>query len=320
MKGPTVVLSSLARKAPDATARGVDREARGVLPNFVVIGAHKAGTTSLYAYMRKHPQIFMCTPKEPRYFSAEGNWNRGQEWYQSLFRDAGDAIAIGEASTDYTLYPIHRGVPERMAELIPEARLIYLVRHPLERIRSQYEHMLRLGKENRPLTVAALDDPRYVSCSQYAFQIDQYLEWFQKEQVLVVKSEDIRTARGPTLSRIFEFLGVDPSWVGPFMRREFNPTRKQEPRPLAKRIARLPGYRRVSRAVPPTVKSVYKRIATTTKVAWIAPEAKAIDQSRVRDLASMPEDLCREIESRLADDVVRLRDYLGPQFDGWGIA
>jgi Sulfotransferase domain len=290
-----------------------------MLPNFIVIGAMKSGTSSLHRWLMSHPQVFMSEDKEPEYFATDRNWSRGQEWYESLFADAGDAIAIGEASTVYTKHPVHHGVPQRMARLVPEARLIYLVRHPLERIRSHYEHSLRLNSESRPLAEAVRDDPKYVNYSRYAFQTDQYLECFPREQLLMVTSEDLRNHREATLSRMFGFLGVDPAWVPPELI-EYHHTRRQEARPFARSLRRLPGYRSFARLAPDGMKAAYRRITTRSTYPWIAPDAKRGEQKRLRRMASMPEDVRRELESRLADDVARLRRFLGTQFHGWGIS
>lgn len=292
-----------------------------MLPNFVLIGAQKSGTSSLYSYLMSHPQVFMSTTKEPQYFATERNWSLGQEWYESLFVDAGDATAIGEASTVYSKHPVHHGVPERMARLIPEARLIYLVRHPVERIRSHYEHLLRLGSESRSLAVAVREDPKFVNYSRYAFQIDQYLKYFPREQFLVLTSEDLRNKRVATLNRIFGFLGVDAAWIPPGLETEHNPTRSRQLRPFTRKLRRLPGYRLAARVTPARGKAVYQRmIATRSTYAWLAPGAKRKEEDSIHRLASMPQDVRRELETRLADDVAELRQFLGPEFDGWEIA
>ncbi|MGH2725476.1 MAG: sulfotransferase family protein, partial [Actinomycetota bacterium] len=97
-----------------------DRPANERVPTFIVIGAMKAGTTSLWRYLRSHPQISMPEEKELDYFIAEKNWTRGRDWYVSRFAGAGDAIAVGEASPEYALAHAYPGVPGRMAELIPD--------------------------------------------------------------------------------------------------------------------------------------------------------------------------------------------------------
>src|SRR5262245_7209987 len=104
-------------------------------PNFLVIGAMKCGTSSLYQYLRSHPQVFMPNdPDEVNFFSRR-DLERWSEWYRRLFAEAGSAVAIGERSTNYTKYPSIPDVPTRIARSIPDAKLIYLIRDPIERAR-----------------------------------------------------------------------------------------------------------------------------------------------------------------------------------------
>ena len=115
------------------------------LPTFVVIGAMKAGTVSLRHYLDEHPDVFLGRGGrfgEPNFFVAEYNWPRGRDWYESLFDGAGGAAAIGECSPCYTWAHAFRGVPERMAQVVPEARLVYVVRDPIARMQSMYMHQV----------------------------------------------------------------------------------------------------------------------------------------------------------------------------------
>ena len=142
----------------------VRRSAR--LPNFIVIGAMKSGTTSLFHYLQAHPQVFMSPLKEVEFFVEEKNWRRGMDWYRAQFAGASPgALAIGEASTAYTKYPEYPGVPERIASSLPDARLIYILRDPIERIRSHYQHRVLSGAEREPLERAVLNDERYMNLS-----------------------------------------------------------------------------------------------------------------------------------------------------------
>jgi hypothetical protein len=104
---------------------------RDLLPNLIVIGAMKAGTTSLHAYLSLHPEIFMSANKEPRFFTEEWNWHKGLEWYEAQFPER--VTIRGESTPDYTKLPEIRNVPERIHSLIPDVRLIYLVRDPIDR-------------------------------------------------------------------------------------------------------------------------------------------------------------------------------------------
>ena len=185
------------------------------LPNFVVIGAMKAGTVSLCHYLDEHPDVFLGRGGrfgEPNFFVAERNWPRGRGWYESLFDGAGSATALGECSPSYTMAPAIGGVPGRMAQVVPKARLVYVVRDPIARMRSMYMHQVSAGRERRRPEAALLDD-RYLGPSLYGFQLAAFLDHFERGQVLVIASEVLRERPREALIAVFGHLGVDPAAV-----------------------------------------------------------------------------------------------------------
>src|SRR5262245_56221545 len=105
-------------------------------PNFLVIGAMKCATTSICDILSQHHQIFVTDPKEPDFFSDEKAYARGWSWYEALFRGSENRVAIGEGSTNYTKSKLHPQAAERIAHHLPDARLMYIARHPLKRIES----------------------------------------------------------------------------------------------------------------------------------------------------------------------------------------
>jgi hypothetical protein len=279
-----------------------------MLPTFVLIGARKAGTVALHVYLRDHPQIFMSIPKEPIFFMAEGNWGLGLRWYEELFDGADGALAVGEASVGYSDYPKRAGVAQRMASVIPDARLVYLVRHPIDRIRSDYQDQVLRGTERRPITEALVADRSYLDRSRYAFQIDQYLEHFDRDRLLVVTSEDLRHARLATLSRIYRFLGVDDGWESssPTLTREYHRTAEwRVGRPALDPIRRTRPYRALSSFAPGILKRAVRPLTTR--------------KARNRHRPELPPALRKHLEDGLRDDIRRLPDFLGRDFDGWGI-
>jgi Sulfotransferase domain len=274
-----------------------------MLPNFIVIGAAKAGSTSLWQYLRSHPQIYMAEEKEPEFFLESGNWARGRRWYESRFARAGDAVAVGEASVRYTTHPFRPGAAERIAALLPDVRLIYLVRDPVSRMVSQWLHNLRRYAERDPL-FAAVRTPRYLLPSSYAYQAERFLRHFPQDRLVIVQTERLRTDQGPTLDRIFAFLGVEPGHRGPALTREFNPNEGVTiPRPVMRRALGVRGMHDLQHAIPLELR---RRLRPVTRVPPRAPD--------------LPAALVRELHERLRDDVARLRAYAEPSFDGWGIA
>jgi len=280
------------------------------LPTFLVIGAMKAGTTSLYHYLRDHPQVFMPQTKEVNFFNPLRNWRRGVGWYEAQFRDAPqDAIAIGEASTSYTKYPWIQDVPERIASVLGDIRLIYVVRDPIERMRSQYLHHLATGQEWRSIEEAFDQEPMYLNVSRYAFQLDRYAPFVAKGRILVVDSRDLRRDRLPTVRRIFEFLDVDPGWVPRTIEQEYLASAgRQMKAPSLRAIRRIPRVRTISTFVPQPVKTLKRRLTS-----GLATQPLDVERGVLSD------DLRRELRRVLQDDVRRLRPYLGEDFDGWGI-
>jgi hypothetical protein len=276
------------------------------LPTFLVIGAMKAGTSSLYQYLRAHPQIFMPEVKEPQFFAS--NWDRGLAWYERLFERAEDAAAIGEASTEYTKFPHISGVPHRIRSVLPPVRMVYLVRDPIERMISEYQHRkgsVERSEHGRSLEEALLHDPSYCDFSRYAMQIEQYLEYFSRDRLLVVRSEDLRDDRARTLRKILLFLGVEDRLVPPNLQQDYHMTTdNRHHRPIDRALRRVPAYRALASTAPPSLKRL--------KYRWTTMAAPA--------RPSLSEQVRTQLRQRLRDDVVRLRAYLGDEFDGWGIA
>jgi hypothetical protein len=278
--------------------------AEGRLPTFLVIGAPKAGTTSLHDYLRRHPDVYMPTRKEPDFFSDDAAWQGGMRSYARLFRSAGDAVAVGEASTSYSRYPHVPNVPERIASVLPEVRLVYLVRHPIERMISQYRFRRSKGWEDRPIDVALSSDPTYLDPSRYAMQLERYLRSFTEHQILVVRSEELRADPASVMAEVFAFIGVDPD-AAAVRERRLNASEAGTLRPAPHRVRdvvrRTPGYRRLVDSLPSAVRSGIVR-------PFVARRGPAPIPSR---------ETVRRLEELLLADADRLRSLVGPELDVW---
>lgn len=286
--------------------RPVDSGGR-TLPSFLIIGAMKGGTTSLYQYLKEHPDVFMSQTKELHYFVAEKNLRRGTGWYERQFSKAGDAVAVGEASPDYTKFPLHRGVPERIADLVPEVRLIYVMRNPVERIRSHYMHDLACGRERRPIGQAVPGNEHYLAPSRYALQIEQYLEHFPREQLLLMTSECLRSDRQAAMTRVLDFIGVHDDWSTPVQDLEFNATdHKTTPGVFLRAARHVPGGARLRLLAPRQVKAAELLLGRSRH---------PLD----RHAATMSEELTQTIVSDLEPDLTRLRNYTDDTYAAWGL-
>jgi hypothetical protein len=276
------------------------------LPNFLIIGAAKCGTTSLHFYLGQHPKIWMSREKELRFFVEEINWKRGLAWYQEQF-DARYPLR-GEATPYYTYALKFKGVPARIHTLLPDAKLIYLVRDPIQRILSAYVHAVIWDHEERPFEEAVLVSPEnpYIDRSRYYFQLLQYLDLFPAKQVLVQSTEDLRDNRQAVLRNIFNFLEVDPHekcWKYNFRLNQSWIQRRLTS--FGRRLSPLPGEERLKR-LSPHLHSLYtKAILFPFSTPTPKPEIK--------------EDVRRQLVDRLKDDTDRFRALTGLPFSHWSL-
>ena len=178
------------------------------LPDFLLTGAAKSATTTLHAHLRMHRALHVPDFKEPAFFCRDNIDEQDIEHYASLFRDAPTGTPTGECSTTYTRWPHTPDVPARIAQHIPDARLIYIVRHPVDRAYSHYAHHMRLGV-TRTFEQALRSDDIYVDCSLYNAQIDRYRRFFPDERILLLRYEDLRHNPASVIARIESFLGVE---------------------------------------------------------------------------------------------------------------
>jgi hypothetical protein len=196
------------------------------LPDFLIIGAQKAGTTALYDYLYRHPAISGPRWKEVSFFDR--HWRRGERWYRGNF-PRGAAPPVGEASPSYLFHPL---APERVRSLLPEARLVALLRDPVDRAFSHYQHEVALGREplsfedalaaeegrTRGEVERMLADPGYFSHAWwnhtyrarglYAEQLERWYAAFPREQLLVLSTEELGAAPAETYARVLAFLGA----------------------------------------------------------------------------------------------------------------
>lgn len=269
-------------------------------PNFFIIGAMKAGTTSLHQYLARHPQVFMCEPKEPGYFSEPDAWARGVDWYLSLFAKAGDAKVIGESSTHYTKLPTKPGVPERIRDFNPEARFVYLMRDPLERMLSHYLHMVRdLGPyaERRRLDRAVLGDPELLGISDYAMQLRPYFNVFGRDRVRCLTFEEMIADPAGVTEGILGWLGVTTPVPRDIFERRFNARPAEVRRATGRGLPNGRSYSRPGAAIAALLPRALRRFAkglgseaveTTPDVtAPVLDELRPLVRERVADLSAL---------------------------------
>jgi hypothetical protein len=207
-----------------------------IMPNFLIIGAAKAGTTSLYVYLQNHPQIFMSSQKEPNFFAFEGEtldfcgpyflakrpkWVTDLQTYHRLFSEVMNEPAIGEASI---LYLYHPKAPERIQHYMPDGKLIAILRNPVDRAYSSYCYMCENALE--PLAdfseALQVEEARitgkwehiwhYKQMGFYHKQLKRYFDRFDRSQMKIYLYEDFAQDNLRVIREIYEFLGVDPAF------------------------------------------------------------------------------------------------------------
>ncbi len=276
------------------------------LPNLLVIGAQKCGTSSLHRYLDLHPQIGMSRVKELDFFLEHRTWSRGAEWYADQF--ARSMPVRGESSPNYTDLPLSEGVAARMAGVVSDARLVYMVRDPIERALSHWIHARGLEREDRSADEALADpDSRYVRRSLYRTQLEPFVERFQRRQILIAEQADLLERRADTLRELFGWLDVDPSFISPEFEREWEVSAgKGRKFSLAYRASRLVGGKDFWGRVPARVRWRLERIA----------------YGRIGDPVEPPRlsDPVRErLIERLRPEVDWLREYSGRDFAAWSV-
>lgn len=181
-----------------------------MLPNFFVIGAAKCGTTSVCTLLGQHPDVFMCDPMEPHYFGRKDPV-KTRAWYEEHFDDVTNETAVGEGSTSYTRPDLVADCASEIADLAPDARLIYVVRNPLRRLESDWKMRKREGwATGGPIANAATrDDTMLLTQGMYWQNLNHYRRRFEDEQICVVFLEDFSESPSEEMRRSFAHIGVD---------------------------------------------------------------------------------------------------------------
>ncbi len=201
------------------------------LPDFLIIGSAKSGTTTLYQYLKDHDSLYLSSIKEPCFFARDPVYSQGLEWYSSLFEDAKPDQICGEASTDYTKYTEYPETAKRIFNTIPRVKMIYIMRHPVDRTYAHYKHMVYRHR-NDPQVKSTFEKEIQeqsicLDASNYLMQIDKYLKFFPRESFLFLLMEDLIKEPSNTLNKILSFLNVESKiTINPGEKRVANSSKK----------------------------------------------------------------------------------------------
>lgn len=273
------------------------------LPDVVGLGAEKCGSTSLFYYLRAHPEIGVQRRKETRFFAD--NFHRGPDWYRRQFPD-GARVLFEVHGGNYSKHPRVPGVAERIAATLPAARFVYVVRDPVERIVSRWMHHYANGDEDASFEEALreLDGNRYVVPTLYMAQLERYLRFYPADRFHLFTAEELRDDRLPTLRRLFRFLGVDESFESPEFEILRHPSAlKRRNVGVALALQRAVGDR-VTQRLHGRARHLFKRIVYT-------PVSRSIPRPEPSPA------LRRRLRAYFAPDLRRLEQFMGRSLAAW---
>ena len=294
-------------------------------PHFVIVGAPKAGTTSLYHYLQQHPKIFMPENKEPRYFCGplsdvfeygKKHMDSGlvstEDEYLALFRNAPPEVICGEASTDYLCSPMSAN---NIHAWNPSAKIIIMLRNPVDRAYSEYEHSVGANLETSTFWESlCLEDERiklfhnpiywHVRRGLYFEGVKKYLELFGKDKVRIIFFEEFAKSTATVVESLFEYLGVPSQPVN--VNKRYNSRREWVPHALNRVFS--------SRWVQPVIRFVEKIIGQR-RMQDVLNRLPPQKKENVRDILSKEQ--FEWLQGKFREDILKLQYLLGVNLDHW---
>lgn len=274
-----------------------------LLPHFIIIGAMKSGTTTLYRHLDDHPGVDMSRDKETDFFVAEKNWSKGRDWYGAQFSRR-EAVR-GEASPNYTKLRDFPGVPERIAGICPGIRLIYILRDPLARAQSQFSHSVVMGALSPDFEgfAGSHEYHHILDASLYASQLEAYLAHFPREAILVLDFADLVATPQAVMDEIAAHIGVASHPISGAATQNDSREISRVPSPIL-RFAQSPAGRRIA-----------GRLGRETRDRIRG----ALARGKSRKPPEFPEALRQRFAEDLREDAAQLRALTGKRFAGWSV-
>lgn len=285
-------------------------------PDFIIIGAMKCATSSLHEQLALQPGIFMTELKEPNFFSNDEQYALGMEWYLSHFASAKPDELCGESSTHYTKLPTYPQTIDRLLQHFPDVKLIYVMRHPIDRLVSQYVHEWTLRVISVNINDSISQYPELIAYSQYTMQLQAYFDTVGQDRVLPVFFERMIQYPQEELERICKFIGYEgkPVWDD-----ELNAQNASTDRMLKvgwrDRLVEAPGLKQIRRWFIP------KSFRTWVRGLWTMKKKPELDPQQIENLrAIFDEDLAVlgswlgiELSCENFKDIVKTesRDWVG---------
>lgn len=291
-----------------------------VLPNFFVIGASSGGSTSLYSYLKQHPQIFMSPNKEPHFFAdKKGPGVIGYkkikidtlEKYEALFDGVTNEKAIGEASVSYLYCP---NTPSRIIDMVPDAKFVAILRDPVDRAYSNFKRCVWKNQDTVKTfeEALALEPTRieedgcpfvwlYKNKGFYYGQLKRYFDAVGQDRVKVFLSEDLRSQPQKVSSELFDFLDVDSQFIPDFSKKE--------------NVSSIPKNKflhNLSTQSNP-VKSVFKSLIPENIAVGMREKVKTLNRSQTKP----SDEMRKRLVSDYREDILKLQDLIQRDLSNW---
>lgn len=267
--------------------------------DFIGLGAQKSGTSWAYACLYEHPQI--CAPIKEIHFFSRPRYENGREWYEAHFKKCDEKKLKGEFSTSY-LYS--EEAPQRIRAMYPNAKLIAILRNPIDRAYSQYRNAIKSGEISKTMRFEDYEKSEASVRAQglYSVQLARYFALFPKEQILVLVYEDIKKDPIAFMKRIYQFLGVDDTFVSGMVHSEIN-------------VARTPKLILIDRAMHHVAEFLRRhggdRIVHAIRTAGIPDLVRLVNTAKKGAHNKKTEYDRSTYASYFHDDVVALSEFIG---------
>lgn len=279
----------------------------GLKPDFIGLGAQKAGTSWLYACLYEHPEL--CLPfKEIHYFSREHHYAKGIEWYERHFESCSQGLLKGEFSTSYLYSP---DTARRIYEYHPTVKMIVCLRDPVSRAFSNYQNDIKAGQvsPNVSFGESLKSHPEYLEQGLYSQQLSRYLEHFDRKQLLIMVYEDSRQNPLEFVRTIFRFLGVAPNFVPVMLTRRIN-------------VAHVPRCLALERMMQWTSAGL-RKAGLGTLLWWIKQKGFQDVLYRLNTKSKPPGGLSQEQRTQFLEyfraDIQELESLLGRELEPWRV-
>lgn len=281
-------------------------------PDFLIIGAMKCATSSLHEQLGIQPGIFMSEPKELYFFSDDDVYEKGIEWYLSFFKNAKPTDLCGESTTHYTKLPTYPHTIDRIQTHLPEAKFIYVMRNPIDRLISHYIHEWSLNVISVDINQAIDSYPELIEYSLYTKQLRPYFETFGKERVLPIFFERLLSHPQEELERVCHFIGYQnhPQWDYNFGAKNTSSERWQKT-PLREFIVDNPFLAAMRRTLlPKTLREKIRKSWTMQERPTLNPERyKALESQFDQDLAELGRWLGTELSCENFKGIVQEKSF-----------